>query len=469
MKKSHQRLVCVAAALLLVGSMVGACGSESRDFAESPGAAGSSSGAAGDESGRGNAAGAAAASNVGGDAAVNTVGGSASGGAGPDGNVGPKGLGEACSAGAECTSGECVDEVCCESACDGVCQACVEDSTGEPDGSCASIASGPDPDADLQSDSDHCGTCEVACTGSSLPGTSGVCSAGQCSVTCPAGTIGDGVSACIPAMTVTAGAAFSCGLLQDGHVECWGNPDLDLNPDGLDNVLFRSITAASSFVCGIRDNGLAQCWGSNAPVPSSGVFHALAAGNTHVCGIRANGTLSCWGNTDGEVLTPPPGTYRFVASGSEYSCALVSGGALDGRATCWGEGTGITPDFPKTSNAMTFTQIFGAGIAGWGVLPNGTLHSWGQVYFTGPASSVFKTVGAGASASRCGILSDHSLACWGTPGSAVAIAPSGSFSAITLGGSHACAVKTTGSIQCWGSNDVGQAPANVTGPFQGYW
>jgi alpha-tubulin suppressor-like RCC1 family protein len=113
------------------------------------------------------------------------------------------------------------------------------------------------------------------------------------------------VKVCIPAMTVTAGTGFSCGLLKDGHVACWGNPDLDLNPAGLDNVLFRSITAAASFVCGIRDNGLAQCWGSNPPVPGSGVFHALAAGDTHVCGIRANGTLSCWGNTSGEVLTPP--------------------------------------------------------------------------------------------------------------------------------------------------------------------
>ncbi|HYJ10381.1 MAG TPA: RCC1 domain-containing protein [Polyangiaceae bacterium] len=459
MKTRLDRLIgVVATALLLVVGILVGCGSKSRDFAEGSGGAKSNPGSAGTEPGSGDASG-------------HSAGGASSSTSEPN----PPDLdgapdGQPCSASAECASRECVDEVCCDTACDGVCQACVEDSTGEPDGTCAPIASGPDPDADLQSDIDHCGACEISCAGSSLPGTTRVCDSGQCSVTCATGTIGDGVNACIPATTVTAGAGFSCGLLEDGHVKCWGDPDVDFHPSGLENVLFRSITAASSSVCGIRDNGLAHCWGNNPTPPSSGAFHALTAGTDHVCGIRDNGTLSCWGNPSDEVVTPPLGTYRFIASGADYSCAMVRGGELDGRVTCWGAGTQATSDFPTTASETTFTQIYGGGLTGWGILPDGTLRSWGQVLFSGPAGVAFTTLGAGGYANRCGILSsDSSIACWGTPNSPVAVAPSGTFGAVAMGGAHACAVKTNGSIQCWGSNDLGQAPAEVAGPFQGHW
>ena len=44
--------------------------------------------------------------------------------------------GDDCDAGSDCESGNCVNDVCCESACNGVCAACIEDLTGDPDGQC---------------------------------------------------------------------------------------------------------------------------------------------------------------------------------------------------------------------------------------------------------------------------------------------------------------------------------------------
>ncbi|HYJ08112.1 MAG TPA: hypothetical protein VEX18_03865, partial [Polyangiaceae bacterium] len=137
MKTRLERLIgVVAAALLLVVGMLVGCGSKSRDFAQGGGGAKSNPGSAGTEPGNGDASG-------------HSAGGASS--STPEPN--PPGLdgapdGQPCSASAECASRECVDEVCCDTACDGVCQACVGSSTGEPDGTCAPIASGPDPDAD---------------------------------------------------------------------------------------------------------------------------------------------------------------------------------------------------------------------------------------------------------------------------------------------------------------------------------
>ncbi|HEV8198601.1 MAG TPA: hypothetical protein VGS03_01115 [Candidatus Polarisedimenticolia bacterium] len=56
-----------------------------------------------------------------------------------------QGLGAACSGGSQCASGACVDDVCCNSACNGTCQAC--DLFGSV-GACSLVANGGDPDAE---------------------------------------------------------------------------------------------------------------------------------------------------------------------------------------------------------------------------------------------------------------------------------------------------------------------------------
>lgn len=61
--------------------------------------------------------------------------------------VAPLSIGQSCSQDQRCDSGHCEDGVCCDSAC-GQCQACVESKTGKPDGTCAPIPAGEDPDSD---------------------------------------------------------------------------------------------------------------------------------------------------------------------------------------------------------------------------------------------------------------------------------------------------------------------------------
>ncbi len=78
-----------------------------------------------------------------------------------------KNNGEACSKFKSCLSGYCVDDVCCETACNEVCSACTNAKTGAANGSCAPVSSATDPD-------DECG--QWLCDG-----------AGQCAV------CGDGV------------------------------------------------------------------------------------------------------------------------------------------------------------------------------------------------------------------------------------------------------------------------------------
>src|SRR5262249_13777896 len=44
-----------------------------------------------------------------------------------------------CTSGTQCTSGNCVDNFCCDSVCDGLCQACSAAKSVKPNGTCGNI------------------------------------------------------------------------------------------------------------------------------------------------------------------------------------------------------------------------------------------------------------------------------------------------------------------------------------------
>lgn len=91
-------------------------------------------------------------------------------------------VGAACRTGGDCTSEQCVDAVCCESACLGVCRACSEDRTGEANGTCANVLTGSDPDSEC-SGSYVCqdGACESCADGLQNGEESWIDCGGECS------------------------------------------------------------------------------------------------------------------------------------------------------------------------------------------------------------------------------------------------------------------------------------------------
>jgi len=57
-------------------------------------------------------------------------------------------VGAACADSVDCELGNCVDGVCCDGPCGGACNACSNEKTGQPNGTCAPVADGSDPDND---------------------------------------------------------------------------------------------------------------------------------------------------------------------------------------------------------------------------------------------------------------------------------------------------------------------------------
>ena len=59
----------------------------------------------------------------------------------------------------------------------------------------------------------------------------------------------------------------------------------------------------------------------------------------------------------------------------------------------------------------------------------------------------------------CAIRTDGTIACWGGNYSGQTDAPAGQHTAIAAGAYHSCAIRTNGTIACWGDNDFGQTDA----------
>jgi hypothetical protein len=79
-----------------------------------------------------------------------------------------KSNGQTCAANSECLSNVCVEGVCCNTGCSGVCKSCLGAKTASADGTCANITDKTDPDNECT------GTCNMA-TGSACCNGAGAC------------------------------------------------------------------------------------------------------------------------------------------------------------------------------------------------------------------------------------------------------------------------------------------------------
>ncbi len=221
--------------------------------------------------------------------------------------------------------------------------------------------------------------------------------------------------------------------------------------------------------CVVKADGTLWCWGSAgcdslgadesgivaAPVSVPG--SALGAGVASVsvgwgttCAVDATGSVACWGNT-----LPPTDSCTAVATptavpGLPAAIAAVTTGydhacalAADGSAWCWG------------ANAE-------------GQLGDGTTAQRASAQIVSGMSADVTAASAGY-ATSCAVKSDGSLWCWGsnfqgelgdgttdertTP---VQVRLSATATSVSTSSGDTCAVDSDGGVWCWGNNPFGR-------------
>lgn len=197
---------------------------------------------------------------------------------------------------------------------------------------------------------------------------------------------------------ISIGQYYSCALLDNGGVRCWGDNYFGQLGDGTridrhvptsidDADNYAQIAAGGDHSCGLTTSGAAKCWGYNgygqvgdgsddnyveSPIPVDGLESAttlIATGSSHSCAVQG-GTLKCWGANnnyqlgDGghanqplpEPITAISGTITGVTLGNDSSCVLMS----SGNTLCFGYDYGTLGNGSAANH-----QIVPAEVARW--------------------------------------------------------------------------------------------------------
>ena len=344
-----------------------------------------------------------------------------------------------------------------------------------------------------------------------------------------------------------------CGILvEDTRVVCWGRgyDGRTLPPDGR----FDSISAYSRNACGIRRDQTLACWGPNnhgvLDVPA-GAFTQVAVGSDFACALRDAGALACWGDGTGGVLDRPEDNFTAIAAAHDFACGILE----SGRTRCWGDhgaeasdysidrrrkeaakrGAGMfqghfvkitladdtitglgdpelcglteagsircggywypswspqwrfedltsvmVPDNRGQYIDVAFISASACTVSDSGFVSCDLLHSIGHapsdVEPPGGDGQAYVSVamihagGIGMQMSVCALRSDAAIDCWGSNDAGQADVPDGSFVAVELGGgastSFACAIRTDGTLECWGNGgrDARRLPDSLRDP-----
>jgi len=264
---------------------------------------------------------------------------------------------------------------------------------------------------------------------------------------------------CATGARLAKGIAHSCAIDDVGRLKCWGHgyagalglgdeegrgdepgemgaslPFVDLGT-GRSAV---SVVIGHWFTCAILDDGSVKCWGSNRhgqlgigddddrgdesgemgdalpAVDLGGRAVALAMGLEHACAVLEGGVLKCWGrNLDGRLGLGDTYTrggvgrvpsdmgmlpavelgapVRSVALGRAHSCALL----LTGEVKCWGENDHGQLGLGDTERRGDAPGEMGAALPAVDLGP-------GRVVFL--ASALDHT---------CALMDDGGVRCWG--------------------------------------------------------
>lgn len=322
-----------------------------------------------------------------------------------------------------------------------------------------------------------------------------------------------GPTSCVGATQVVAGYDFSCALMTDQTVRCWGAGDsgqlgqgaADLTDHktpvtvkGLTGVTKLSASVAYvGHVCALLGDQTVRCWGSgangvlgngdtaNSPVPVQVLKAAatpftlikdISTGQNVTCLLDTTGTPWCWGlqlegsvgdgiQTNTSRLFPIAVTGGAAGSSSiwvgyGHACLTTTATNTSG-VKCWGSNTNLAIGIAGGGNYATAQTLAGFATA------NGTLAA--------------PIVAGGSGDTSCVITNTSTLACWGnngthqlgrngttadsaTPGNVCRTSTTPCTLAADLltgvknfglGERHACAVTDT-FVRCWGRGNHGE-------------
>lgn len=321
---------------------------------------------------------------------------------------------------------------------------------------------------------------------------------------------------------------YTCAVRVDGRVMCQGNNNYGQLGNGTTTysvdtfVLVSNLTQAVDvsvgvhFACALRATGDVWCWGRNqngvlgnedeedalVPVQVQGITGAVAIATDYdaTCALLESGDVSCWGNNVDGVLgtgiaAPAWSSTPLAVAGVQDAVAISPTTEsmigvrafcvtrVNGRVTCWGSDFGAPAEHPTlvdvrqlvVSDNLQITALLADGTATRTGMDGDSTLTPVPDFDTG---MVAPRIATGLYHS-CALRSDGTVACWGAnsqgelgdgstveSSSPVDVAGLSGVIDIASTSAHSCAVLRDGTVRCWGRNNEDQlGDAGAAFPF----
>ena len=258
---------------------------------------------------------------------------------------------------------------------------------------------------------------------------------------------------------LTLGSRHSCALTSDGEIWCWGenssgqlgngsttNSNVPVLVTGLPGKAIK-FDAGENFTCAVLEDNSIWCWGENSsgqlndgtknnqPSPVQTAFTSLpsqiSGGQSELVG-EAAGLVSLWGNLEPQNISGISGAMNI--SGNRWAtggCAATAGNLVN----CWGADNQPKP--VEGTSEVLFVD------AGWthncAMDINNNVLCWGD--------NANGELGDGKTESR---------------EAGARVSNLGSVVALAVGGNHTCVLVGGSTAMCWGSNIYGQLGNDTT-------
>lgn len=301
-------------------------------------------------------------------------------------------------------------------------------------------------------------------------------------------------------VAIAAGGQLSCAIRDDGAMAIWGQGERGEMGDGRSGPgivqrtprIVPDLTGVTAIACGNQHacavtGGVVMCWGEGSegeigdggrrdrviPAPAFEITDAVAVGvgDRYTCALHAGGTVSCWGRAyrgrlgDGNLTGNRSTPFRVIgvtgaielAVGGMHACARVTSGGV----RCWGMNRfGQLGDGTTDDSAIAVDAVIPGAVA---LAPGRTTPYEESDYHT------------------CALTDDARVLCWGSASvgrlgdgstDGVRLAPGRvhglvDAAAVVSGPSYACALRRTGSVECWGLGPMGGYPVGGQFPTGG--
>jgi alpha-tubulin suppressor-like RCC1 family protein len=242
-------------------------------------------------------------------------------------------------------------------------------------------------------------------------------------------------------------------------------------PDG-NRLRFQKLTLGLQRTCGLTTEGKAYCWGESGllgigsnggemhrPVAVAGDrrYFDIVTGTGLTCGLDAvDSTAWCWGRDEKGVTFSVP-TQLSSEKLAALSIGLQEGNYCGlnpaGEVRCWGanaqgqvgNGTLVAVTTPTLVGSVPPAALVVAGYHTCMLTTAGAAHCWG--------ADIRGQVGRSMVPPTCEPFANCLVT---TP---TAVIGNHTFTSITVGGSHTCALNASNEAFCWGNSQHGQVGA----------